>query len=96
MKKHMTWHITCRNEHDWRLEQDGELLVRFDYKDDAIREGRRRAYVCEMDGGLAHLVVHRQDGTIEHEMHSDRGGFAALAVARPPAGRHERPGARGA
>ncbi|MGN6520329.1 MAG: DUF2188 domain-containing protein [Dokdonella sp.] len=67
--KTKTWHITGRDERDWRLEEKGELLIRFDYRDDAIREAARRAHAREADGEQAHLVIHRLDGTVEREMH---------------------------
>lgn len=62
--KPITWHLTCRTPGDWHLEQRGELLVRFDHKDDAIREAARRARQVEE----AQLVIHRADGTIEREL----------------------------
>lgn len=66
--KVMTWHISRRDERDWLLELCGELLARFDYKDDAIREGQWRACASPADAKRA-VIVHRQDGTIEREFH---------------------------
>jgi len=62
--KPATWHLICRNANDWRLEQRGELLIRFDHKDDAIREAAWRAR--QGDGG--HLVIHRADGSVEQSL----------------------------
>lgn len=63
------WHLICRSPRDWRIEQRGELLIRFDYKDDAIREITRRARDLEE----AQLVIHRADGSVEREMRFDHG-----------------------
>jgi hypothetical protein len=76
--KVMTWHISCRDERNWLLELCGELLLRFDYKDDAIREGRWRADACATHGRRA-VIVHRRDGTIEHEFHF---GFDTAGAGR--------------
>jgi hypothetical protein len=73
--KTKTWHITGRDEHDWRLEEKGELLIRFDYRDDAIREAALRAQAREADGEQAHLVIHRLDGSVERELHFGRPAF---------------------
>lgn len=63
--KPTVWHLTCRNANDWHLEQRGDLLIRFDHKDDAIREAAWRAR--EGDGG--DLVIHRADGSVEQSLH---------------------------
>ncbi|TCO38188.1 DUF2188 domain-containing protein [Dokdonella fugitiva] len=73
--KTKTWHITARNERDWHIEEKGELLIRFDYRDDAIREAARRAQAHEAEGEQAHLVIHRLDGSIERELHFGRPSF---------------------
>ncbi|HEY6943455.1 hypothetical protein [Dokdonella sp.] len=70
-----TWHITGRGEREWRIEERGELLNRFDYRDDAIREAARRGRAREADGERTHLVIHRLDGSIERELHFGRPAF---------------------
>jgi hypothetical protein len=62
--KPTVWHLICRSPEDWHLEQRGELLARFDHKDDAIREAAWRARQIED----AQLMIHRADGTIEREL----------------------------
>ena len=57
-------HLICRSQHDWRLEKSGELLIRFDYKDDAIREVAWRAH----EYNETQLVIHHADGSVEREI----------------------------
>jgi hypothetical protein len=74
------WHLNGRGARDWCLELRGELLSRFDYKDDAIRDAAWRARTLDD----AQLIIHRLDGSIERELR-----FAAGAI-RPAAGRPTR------
>jgi hypothetical protein len=62
------WHVVYRDARDWLLEQRGELLLRFDYRDDAIREGQLRARLLASQGDQTKLLIHRADGSIEKEM----------------------------
>lgn len=66
----VVYHLVHRN-HDgqWHLSiVDGQRDVgAFDTKDEARREGERLGRQHVEQGGMAQLVVHRQDGSIETE-----------------------------
>jgi len=54
--------------HDqWHLEQNGQLLSRFDTKERAEEEGARRSAELHCRGLSAHMIVHRRNGSIENE-----------------------------
>jgi|GEM_PF-5477621 len=62
--KPATWHLVRRDDRDWILERGGEIVVRFDHPDDAIRDVAFRAQGLE----AASLVIHAADGSVEREV----------------------------
>lgn len=54
-------------QHAWCLEKNGQAIARFNTKADAVTAGQIRGHTLESMGGEAHLVVYRQDGTVEAE-----------------------------
>lgn len=61
-------HLVHRQADDgWHLEQNGSDLGRYDTKESAEAEGRRRGRELEANGLNAQLIVHRKDGSIETE-----------------------------
>lgn len=61
-------HVVHAHESDqWQLEQNGQLLSRFDTKQRAEEEGARRSAELHCRGLSAQMIVHRRDGSIENE-----------------------------
>jgi hypothetical protein len=61
---HMAFHA---EDHAWCLERNGKAIAHFNTKADAITAGQIRGHTLESMGGETHLVVHRQDGSVEAE-----------------------------
>ena len=51
----------------WHLEVAGTDIAVFDSKSDAEQEGEARGGRLWAQGTPAQLVVHREDGSVEHE-----------------------------
>jgi hypothetical protein len=51
----------------WHLEHEGSSLASFETKAQAERDGQARGAQLWIEGRPAQLVVHREDGSIEHE-----------------------------
>ncbi|MEO8672153.1 MAG: DUF2188 domain-containing protein [Tahibacter sp.] len=64
-----TYHVVYKAEdRTWHVEEEGgRSLAQFDTKDRAVREAQLRASAHELNGTLARLFVHRENGMVQME-----------------------------
>jgi len=59
--------VHAHESNQWLLEQNGQLVSRFDTKERAEEAGARRSAELHCRGLTAHMIVYRRNGSIENE-----------------------------
>lgn len=61
-------HLVHKNADDrWHLQHNGRSIATFDAKAEGLAAGQARAHALQESGQDSQLIVHRKDGSIEHE-----------------------------
>lgn len=67
MQRYVIQLVHSDSDGRWHLQHNNSSLASFETKAEAEKEGQSRGADLWVDGTPAQLVVHREDGSVEHE-----------------------------